>query len=114
MATVRSDIKNAHTAVHAWIVDNPGGSAPAVQYTGPAVMTEYPPVRVSPLVTIHITAIGEVTGSHDDLHGTYTIRADGAVVRSPVRASVRHRCPSRHTTTRATRRSGVTSLRRSS
>jgi type IV pilus assembly protein PilA len=82
MATVRSDTKNAHTAVQAWIVDNPGGSAPAVQYTGPAVMTEYPPARVSPLVTIQITPTGEVTGSHDDLQGIYTIRADGAVADS--------------------------------
>jgi prepilin-type N-terminal cleavage/methylation domain-containing protein len=65
MATVRSDTKNAHTAVQAWIVENPGGSPPEVQYTGPAVMTEYPPARVSPSVTLHITPTGDVTGNHD-------------------------------------------------
>jgi len=82
MATVRSDTKNASTAVQAWTADNPESFPPAVQYTGPAVMTEYPLARVSPQVTIHITPNGEVTGSHDQLHGTYTIRADGTLADS--------------------------------
>jgi len=82
MATVRCDTKNAQTAVQSWVVGNPGGSPPEVLYTGPAVMTEYPPARVSPFVTIHITPTGDVTGSDEDLHGTYTIRADGSVVDS--------------------------------
>ena len=81
MAMVRSDTKNAHTAVQAWIADHLGGSPHEVQYTGPALMTEYP-ARVSPLVTIHITPTGDVTGNHDALQGTYTINADGAVADS--------------------------------
>ena len=82
MAMVRSDTKNAHTAVQAWIAENLGGSPPEVQYTGPVLMTEYPPARVSPQVTIHIMPTGDVTGNHDALQGTYTINADGAVADS--------------------------------
>ena len=82
MAAVRSDTKNAHTAVQAWTMDNPESSPPDVQYTGPAAMTEYPLARVSPHVTIHITSAGAVKGSHDELHGTYTIGADGVVADS--------------------------------
>lgn len=82
MATVRSDTKNLHTAVQAYIAEHLGGSPPVVQYTGPALMTEYPPARVSALVTIQVTSAGDVTGSHAALGGTYTITADGAVVDS--------------------------------
>ncbi len=82
MAMVRAGTKNAHTAVRAWIAEHLGGSPPEGQYTGPALMTEYPPARVSALVTIHITPTGDVTGNHDALRGTYTINADGAVADS--------------------------------
>ncbi len=80
MATVRSDVKNLHTGVQAYIAENLGGSPPVVNVTGPASIAEYPPARVSALVTVAVNAAGDVTGSHLSLGGTYTITADGAVV----------------------------------
>jgi type IV pilus assembly protein PilA len=80
MATVRSDTKNLHTAVQAYIAENLGAAPPQVNVTGPSAIPQYPPARVSALVTIKVSAIGDVTGSHDALGGTYTITADGAVI----------------------------------
>ena len=80
MSTVRSDTKNLHTGVQAWLAENLGGSPPPVHVTGPAAIPEYPPARVSRDVTIDVNSAGDVTGSHAGLNGTYTIMADGAVV----------------------------------
>jgi type IV pilus assembly protein PilA len=82
MATVRSDTKNLHTAVQAWIAENLGGSPPQINVTGPAEIPQYPPARVSAHVTVVVNATGDVIGSYDSslLQGTYTITADGAVV----------------------------------
>lgn len=80
MAAVRSDTKNLHTAVQAFIAENLGGTPPTVNVTGPAAIPQYPPARVSALVTINVNATGDVTGSHDALGGTYTITGDGAVI----------------------------------
>jgi type IV pilus assembly protein PilA len=82
MATVRSDTKNLHTAVQAYIAEHLGGSPPTVNVTGPSAIPEYPPARVSALVTVDVNAAGDVTGSHDALSGTYTITVDGAVIDS--------------------------------
>lgn len=84
MATVRSDTKNLHTAVQAWIAENLGGSPPVISVTGPAQIPEYPPARVSALVTVVVNSTGDVIGSYDSslLQGTYTITADGAVIDS--------------------------------
>jgi prepilin-type N-terminal cleavage/methylation domain-containing protein len=79
MATVRSDTKNLHTAVQAFIAENNGAPAPAINITGPSAINEYPPARVSALVTVVVDSAGDVTGSHASLHGTYTIMANGAV-----------------------------------
>jgi type IV pilus assembly protein PilA len=79
MATVRSDTKNLHTAVQAYIAENLGGSPPTGTWLGPSAIPQYPPARVSPLVTVSINASGDVTGSHASLQGNYTITADGAV-----------------------------------
>ncbi len=79
MAAVRSDTKNLHTAVQAYIAENLGGSPPVVDVTGPAAIPAYPPARVSSLIRIQVNATGDVTGSHNSLGGTYTITADGAV-----------------------------------
>jgi len=80
MATVRSDTKNLHTGVQAYIAENLGGTPPVVNVTGPAAIPEYPPARVSALVTVAVNAAGDVTGSHVSLGGTFTITHDGAVV----------------------------------
>jgi type IV pilus assembly protein PilA len=82
MATVRSDTKNVHTAVQAYIAENLGGSPPQANVSGPALIPQYPPARVSALVNIDVSSAGDVTGSHAALNGTYTITADGAVVDS--------------------------------
>ena len=82
MATVRSDTKNLHTAVQAWIAENLGGSPPQISVTGPAQIPQYPPARVSTLVTVVVNSAGDVIGSYESslLQGTYTITADGAVI----------------------------------
>jgi len=79
MATVRSDVKNVHTGVQAWIAENLGGTPPAESATGPTSLVNYPPARVSTDVTIIINTNGDVSGSHALLHGTYAIAVDGAV-----------------------------------
>jgi type IV pilus assembly protein PilA len=82
MATVRSDVKNVHTAVQAWIAENLGGTPPAENATGPTQLVNYPPARVSADVNIDVNSAGDVTGSHANLHGAYSISADGAVTDS--------------------------------
>jgi len=82
MATVRSDTKNLHTAVQAYIAENLGGAPPQGSWPGPGAIAEYPPARVSAMVTVSVNSAGDVTGSHTSLSGTYTIMADGAVVDS--------------------------------
>jgi prepilin-type N-terminal cleavage/methylation domain-containing protein len=82
MATVRSDTKNLHTGVQAYIAENLTSAPPQVNVTGPAAIPEYPPARVSALVTMSVTSSGDVRGSHEALGGAYTIFADGAVVDS--------------------------------
>jgi len=79
VATTRSDAKNAHTAVQAWIAENLTSTAPADSFTGPGQLATYPPARVSIGVTINVAAGGDVTGSHVSLNGSYIINADGAV-----------------------------------
>ena len=82
MAAVRSDTKNLHTGVQAYIAENLGVAPPQVTRTGPTAIPEYPPARVSALVTVSVNAAGDVTGSHASLGGTLTITADGAVIDS--------------------------------
>jgi prepilin-type N-terminal cleavage/methylation domain-containing protein len=82
MATVRSDVKNIHTAVQAWIAENLGGTPPAESATGPIGLLNYPPARVSSDVTVSVDTNGDVTGSHALLHGSYTINVDGSIVDS--------------------------------
>ena len=82
MAAVRSDTKNLHTGVQAFIAENLAAAPPPVNVTGPSAIPEYPPARVSALVTVSVNAAGDVTGSHASLGGTLTITADGAVIDS--------------------------------
>lgn len=82
MATVRSDTKNAHTAVQGWIAENLSTTPPAETITGPGFLTNYPTAKVSADVTISINDSGDVTGSHAMLNGNYTILVNGAVIDS--------------------------------
>ena len=79
MATVRSDTKNFHTAVQAYLAENLGASPPPVNRTGPCAVPQYPPAVISALVTIDVNATGDVTGSHNNLNGTYILTLDGKV-----------------------------------
>ncbi len=82
MAMVRSDTKNTHTAVQAWIAENPNANSVPEEsaVTGPGFLTQYPNVRISADVTISVNSNGDVTGSHALLNGTYTILVNGAVI----------------------------------
>jgi len=79
VATTRSDTKNAHTAVQAWIAENLTSTAPADSCTGPGQFVTYQSARVSNGITINVAAGGDVTGIHVSLNGSYIISADGAV-----------------------------------
>lgn len=82
MAMVRSDTKNTHTAVQAWIAEHPNDNSipEETAITGPGFLTQYPNVRISADVTISVNNNGDVTGSHALLNGTYTILVNGAVI----------------------------------
>ena len=73
MTTARTDARNAHTAVHAWLADNPGGNPPAETIIGPAAGVNYPEVRASDGSTISIAAGGSVTVTHANVNGSYSI-----------------------------------------
>ncbi len=79
MAMTRSDAKNVHTAVQAWVAENVTGAPPAETCIGPSQMVNYPPARVSTGVTIVVAPDGDVMGRHGGLNGTYTIDVDGSV-----------------------------------
>ncbi len=84
MAAVRSDARNAYTAVVAWQADNPGAAIPAGgPTTGPGVLDNYPAVRVSAGVTVQVEAnTGNITAqwaNQNEIAGTYMINfATGA------------------------------------
>jgi prepilin-type N-terminal cleavage/methylation domain-containing protein len=79
MATTRSDAKNVHTAVQAWIAENVTGAPPTETCVGPGQMVNYPLARVSTGVTLVVAPGGDVMGRHVGLNGTYTINVDGSV-----------------------------------
>jgi len=61
-ASVASDAKNAHTAVAAWMSDNPAGVPPAENIgPGPAVGATYPSAKASSGNTVAIAGGGDVT-----------------------------------------------------
>jgi type IV pilus assembly protein PilA len=79
MATTRSDVKNAHTAVQGWIAENLIQTVPPETCVGPGQFSLYPLARVSAGVTVIIAPTGDVTGSHVSLAGTYVIDANSFV-----------------------------------
>jgi type IV pilus assembly protein PilA len=83
MAAVKSDSKNAYTALQAYISEFPSAIPPGVSATGPASMgAPYGASRVSKDVTIAIAATSTtdatVTGGHGGLNGSYVFNADGS------------------------------------
>ncbi|MDP3096887.1 MAG: prepilin-type N-terminal cleavage/methylation domain-containing protein [Syntrophales bacterium] len=83
MASVKSDAKNAYTAVVAYQGDNPGVTAPAETITGPAAGTTYTAARVTTGNVVTIASGGSLSATHTntaELTGTYTIDTAGVAV----------------------------------
>ena len=77
-SAVRSDCRNAYTAVVAWQSDNPGGVIPGETIAPNTQGTTYTAVRTSAGVQVIITAVtGDIIGTHNDITaaggGNYTI-----------------------------------------
>ena len=80
MASVKSDAKNAYTAVVAYQGDNTGVTAPAETITGPATGGTYTSARVTTGNVVTIAAGGAVSATHTnagELTGTYAIDTAG-------------------------------------
>ena len=84
-SAVRADVSNAHTAVKAWFSDDPARStAVAETKSTPGSFTTYPSAKVSPGVTVAISAGSEdaltITGTHNKLtSGSYILLGSGGV-----------------------------------
>ena len=76
----KTDAKNVHTAIIAWIGENPTASLSAVSIMGPALLPGYGVAQVSPGVIIDIADTGDVTASHQFLSGNYKIIFNGAIM----------------------------------
>jgi type IV pilus assembly protein PilA len=78
----KTDAKNVHTAIIAWISENPTSSlTPILAITGPAVLPNpYGMAQVSPGVVIDIADTGDVTARHQALSGEYKIVFNGAIM----------------------------------
>ena len=80
IASVKSDAKNAYTAVVAYQGDNPGVAAPAETIASEGTGTTYTSARVSKGNQVVIAAGGTVTATHSnaaELTGSYIIGTDG-------------------------------------
>ena len=81
MTAARADARNAYTAVHAWLANNPGGNPSAETILGPAAGVNYPEIRASNGSTISIAAGGSVTVTHASVNGSYSIDiTTGAII----------------------------------
>jgi type IV pilus assembly protein PilA len=82
MASVKSDAKNAYTAVVAYQGDNPGIDAPAATIVGGAApAAPYTSARVTAGNQVVVAAGGAVTATHTnaaELTGSYIIDTAGA------------------------------------
>ena len=77
----KTDAKNVHTAIIAWISENPTASLSAVSsIMGPALLPTYGVAQVSPGVIIDIANTGDVTASHQFLSGDYKIIFNSAIM----------------------------------
>ena len=80
MASVKSDAKNAFTAVTAYAGDNPGVTPPAETIAGGAAGVLYPSARVTVGNQVVIAAGGAVTANHTnatELTGSYVLDSAG-------------------------------------
>lgn len=80
VATTRSDVKNAHTAVQAWYAENLTGTPPPADTPGPGQLENYSTATVSSGVRIVVDSSGNVTGTYVSLNGSYRILSNGSVV----------------------------------
>jgi type IV pilus assembly protein PilA len=83
IASVKSDAKNAYTAVVAYQGDHPGAAAPGEIILEKTTGTTYTAARVSAGNTITIADGGAVTGTHNvatEVTGSYIIGTDGVAV----------------------------------
>ena len=81
MASVKSDAKNAYTAVVAYQGDNPGVAVPAETITGPNQGTILTSARVTNGNVVTIAGGGALSATHTnaaELTGTYIIGTDGS------------------------------------
>lgn len=83
MAMVKSDVKNAHSAILAAIFDNVSAvDVISAVKTGPGVLSsDYQVVTISPEVTVEVVggsaSVFSVKGSHSRLQGFYVLDAGG-------------------------------------
>jgi type IV pilus assembly protein PilA len=78
IASVKSDAKNAYTAVQAYLGDNPSVTAPAdtIATTGGGVYTS---AKATAGNTVSVASGGIVTVTSANLTGSYVMDKDGAV-----------------------------------
>ena len=79
IATVKSDAKNAYTAIQAYLGDNPGVTAPAdtIATTGGAIYTS---AKASVGNSVLVASGGVITiTATSNLSGNYVLSSDGAV-----------------------------------
>ena len=80
-ATTRSDVKNAHTAVQAYLAENVTATPQPADTTGPGQLSaDYPTALVSSGVRIVVDSSGNVTGTHVSLNGSYIMYFNSSVV----------------------------------
>jgi type IV pilus assembly protein PilA len=83
-----ADAKNAHTAVAAYLADNPGATAPSDSVVGPEASKIYQSMRATDGNTITVAAGGDVTVSETTgargltAGSVYTITAAGVATDS--------------------------------
>jgi type IV pilus assembly protein PilA len=81
IASVKSDAKNAYTAVEAYKGDNPGVTAPADTITGPGKGAIYTSAKATAGNVVTIASGGAISATHTnaaELTGTYVIDTTGS------------------------------------
>lgn len=78
MSSVKTDAKNAYTAVQAYIGDNPGTAVPADTITASGG-TIYTGAKSSPGNTITVAAGGQIKITNSNLNGSYIRDSEGTV-----------------------------------
>jgi type IV pilus assembly protein PilA len=80
-ATVRSDVKNAHTAVQGYLAENVTATPLSADTTGPGQLSaDYSSALVSSGVRIIVDTNGDITGTHVSLNGSYILYFNTSVL----------------------------------